>query len=460
MLLVVVVLGVIIFGSQFANTANFANLAVASSFLAIISIGMTFVILSGGIDLSVGSMYALAAVLAAYSSRWGSLAGIVVPIVTCGALGLVQGTLIGKLRMPAFIVTLAGLLFARGLAFKVSDNGNKTHLIDRGRWMTNLGQERVLGVGAPVWIALALFGAGLVVLNRARLGQAVRDRRIEDAAVLMGLPVAQVKIVLYDDRRLSGLAGMLVAARSSSGLSTSGSGLELEAIAAVVIGGTLLTGGAGGLTGTMIGVLLLGVIQNLINQVRDVALVPPAGGQRSVPHRGRNSADDRQQEGADVTSERLRVAVVGTGEWWGREHARVFSQRPDVELCAIVGRSSDKTMQRAAEFGTKPYVDLDEMLATETPDLVSLCLPNESHFDTTLHAIEAGFPLLVEKPLVFNSRRPTAYCRSRRSPPVLRHQLQPPLCPPGADGPRGHRRTASGHLVRHVAIRWRGRHQH
>jgi myo-inositol 2-dehydrogenase/D-chiro-inositol 1-dehydrogenase len=103
-----------------------------------------------------------------------------------------------------------------------------------------------------------------------------------------------------------------------------------------------------------------------------------------------------------VTSERLRVAVVGTGEWWGREHARVLSQRPDVELCAIVGRSNDKTMQRAAEFDTKPYVDLDEMLATETPDLVSLCLPNESHFDTTLHVIEAGFPLLVEKPLVFD----------------------------------------------------------
>ena len=268
-LVAVVVFGVIVFGTQFANPGNFANLAVASSFLAIISIGMTFVILSGGIDLSVGSMYALAAVLAAYSSRWGSLAGIVVPIVTCGAIGLVQGTLIGKLRMPAFIVTLAGLLFCRGLAFKVSDDGNTTHLIDRGRWMTNLGQERVLGVGAPVWIALALFGVGLVVLNRTRLGQAVYAiGGSEDAARLMGLPVARVKIVLYTmSGLLSGLAGMLVAARSSSGLSTIGSGLELEAIAAVVIGGTLLSGGAGGLTGTMIGVLLLGVIQNLINQV-------------------------------------------------------------------------------------------------------------------------------------------------------------------------------------------------
>ncbi|HET9548138.1 MAG TPA: ABC transporter permease, partial [Desertimonas sp.] len=133
----------------------------------------------------------------------------------------------------------------------------------------NLGQERVLGVGAPVWIALALFGVGLVVLNRTRLGQAVYAiGGSEDAARLMGLPVARVKIVLYTMTGvLSGLAGMLVAARSSSGLSTIGSGLELEAIAAVVIGGTLLSGGAGGLTGTMIGVLLLGVIQNLINQV-------------------------------------------------------------------------------------------------------------------------------------------------------------------------------------------------
>jgi ribose/xylose/arabinose/galactoside ABC-type transport system permease subunit len=268
-LAVVVLVGVIVFGSDFGNTGNFSNLAVASSFLAIIAIGMTFVIISGGIDLSVGSMYALAAVLAAYSSQWGSTTGIVVPIVVCGAIGFVQGALIGKLGMPAFIITLAGLLFARGLAFKVSDNGNKTHLIESGRWMTNLGQERVLGVGVPVWIALALFGGGLVLLNRTRLGQAVfAIGGSEDAAVLMGLRVARVKIVLYTlTGMLSGLAGMLVAARSSSGLSTIGSGLELEAIAAVVIGGTLLNGGAGGLTGTMTGVLLLGVIQNLINQV-------------------------------------------------------------------------------------------------------------------------------------------------------------------------------------------------
>ena len=268
-LVIVILLGVVIFGSKFANTGNFANLAVSSSFLAIIAIGMTFVIISGGIDLSVGSVYALAAVLAAYSSQWGSAAGIVVPLAACALIGFAQGCLIGKLGLPPFIITLAGLLFARGLAFKVSDNGNTTYLIDRARWMTNLGQERVLGIGAPVWIALALFGVGLVLLNRTRFGQAVfAIGGSEDSAILMGLPVARVKILLYTmTGLLSGLAGMLVAARSSSGLSTIGSGLELEAIAAVVIGGTLLSGGAGSLTGTLTGVLLLGVIQNLINQV-------------------------------------------------------------------------------------------------------------------------------------------------------------------------------------------------
>ena len=98
----------------------------------------------------------------------------------------------------------------------------------------------------------------------------------------------------------------------------------------------------------------------------------------------------------------VRVAVVGTGEWWGREHARLFSRRADTELVAVVGRTREKTEQRAAEFGTDAYLDLDKMLEEKTPDLVSLCLPNEGHFETTMRTIEAGFPLLVEKPLVFD----------------------------------------------------------
>lgn len=99
---------------------------------------------------------------------------------------------------------------------------------------------------------------------------------------------------------------------------------------------------------------------------------------------------------------RLRVAVVGTGGWWGREHARVFSSRPDTALCAIVGRTREHTERRAGEFGVPAYLDVEEMLDVERPDLVSVCLPNEGHFAPTLKIIQAGYPLLVEKPLVFD----------------------------------------------------------
>jgi myo-inositol 2-dehydrogenase / D-chiro-inositol 1-dehydrogenase len=100
--------------------------------------------------------------------------------------------------------------------------------------------------------------------------------------------------------------------------------------------------------------------------------------------------------------QRTRVAVVGTGPWWGREHARVYAERPDVELCAVVGSTPERAAVRAREFRANPYVDLEEMLERERPDLVSICLANEGHFEPTLKVIRAGFPLLVEKPLVFD----------------------------------------------------------
>src|SRR5688500_16602192 len=99
---------------------------------------------------------------------------------------------------------------------------------------------------------------------------------------------------------------------------------------------------------------------------------------------------------------RLRVAVVGTGAWWGFHPARVFSARPDVALGPIVGRDRTRTADRAELFATRPYVDIKEMLSRERPDLVSVCLPNEGHFAPTLDIIRSGCPLFVEKPLVFD----------------------------------------------------------
>ncbi|HEY3269182.1 MAG TPA: Gfo/Idh/MocA family oxidoreductase [Armatimonadota bacterium] len=96
-----------------------------------------------------------------------------------------------------------------------------------------------------------------------------------------------------------------------------------------------------------------------------------------------------------------RVALIGAGGW-GYQHARVLSRHPNVELCAICGRTPERTRARSAEFGVAPYTDIDEMLRRERPDFVSLCLPNQGHFETTLHVIQAGIPLLVEKPLTFD----------------------------------------------------------
>jgi ribose/xylose/arabinose/galactoside ABC-type transport system permease subunit len=245
------------------------NIALDASYLLLIAIGMTFVIISGGIDLSVGSLLALSGVLTAYGARWGSLTAVLLPLAVCAVFGAVNGLLIGRARVAPFIVTLAALLFARGLAFASSQEGNEVYIIAPDLLITRIGQARVLGVAAPVWFALGVFAVGLVVLRHTRFGQAVfAIGGSEEAAELMGLPVARVKVLVYlMSSLLAGLAGVLVAAQTSSGLPTIGEGRELEAIAAVVIGGTLLSGGAGSLGGTLAGVLLLKVIQNLINQV-------------------------------------------------------------------------------------------------------------------------------------------------------------------------------------------------
>jgi len=268
-LIVTVIVASIVFGSRFASVDNFLNILEASSFLGLVALGMTFIIIGGGIDLSVGSLLPLSAVLTAYGSQYGSAAAILLPLGVCGAIGLANGILIGRARMQPFIVTLAALLFARGLAFAVSDEGNIIFRIAAGEPVLALGQAAVIGIRIPILIAGLAFLVGWVVLERARYGGGVAAiGGSEDAARLMGLPIARMKVVMYAvSGLLAGLAGVLVAARSSSGQSTIGVGLELQAIAAVVIGGTLLSGGLGSIPGTLAGVLLLNVINNVINQV-------------------------------------------------------------------------------------------------------------------------------------------------------------------------------------------------
>ena len=254
--------------SRFAEVSNFRNILESRFSLGLIAVGMTFVIISGGIDLSVGSVMAVSAVLTAWSAtNYGSVAAVVVPLAVCAVIGFVNGLLIARGRLAPFIVTLATLLGARGLALKITDEGTTKQLVPDDAWVLNLGRADVAGLPVPILFAVAAFLVGFVVLNRTRFGQSVfAVGGSEDAANLMGLPVRRIKVWVYvASAFLAGVAGMLVAARAGTGEVTLGQGIELQAIAAVVIGGTLLTGGSGGLGGTAAGVVLLGVISNLIN---------------------------------------------------------------------------------------------------------------------------------------------------------------------------------------------------
>ena len=161
------------------------------------------------------------------------------------------------------------MLAARGIMLNITDEGARTYLVDDSAFFAQLGQGKPLGIGAPVWITVVLFVIGGVALRRTRFGQHVYAvGGNEDAAALMGAPVARTKVLVYTlSGLLAGLAGMLNAAWLTSGVTILGVGMELDAIAAVVIGGTLLSGGMGFVSGSLVGVLLLKVIQNIINQI-------------------------------------------------------------------------------------------------------------------------------------------------------------------------------------------------
>lgn len=254
---------------NFATFGNFTSVAVQASFLAVVALGMTFVIMTAGIDLSVGSVFALGGVLAAWGSQHGALVGLLLPLAVCGLIGLVQGLIVARGGLPPFIVTLAGLLFARGLLLALSDEGATTYKVPDGSVFRQLAQGEFLGLGYTVWIVIILFLIGGVVLHRTTFGSTILAiGGQEDAADLMGLPVARTKVIAYlMCAMLAGLGGTMMASYTSSGVTVLGVGMELEVIAAVVLGGTLLTGGAGTVLGTLVGVLLLTVIKNVINMV-------------------------------------------------------------------------------------------------------------------------------------------------------------------------------------------------
>lgn len=245
------------------------NLLIDNAFLLVIAIGMTFVILSGGIDLSVGSVLALTTMISAWllqAWHWPPLMVIAFVLLIGAVFGASMGALIHYFKLQPFIVTLAGMFLARGLCYLISIN---SITIDDPLYVA-MSQTRLEFLDAfispSVVIALLTLALAVFIAHYTRFGRAVYAiGGNEQSALLMGLPVGRAKVLIYAFSGFcAALAGVLFSFYMLSGYGLHAQGTELDAIAAVVIGGTLLTGGYGYVAGTLSGVLILGVIQTLI----------------------------------------------------------------------------------------------------------------------------------------------------------------------------------------------------
>ncbi|AGP35178.1 galactofuranose ABC transporter, permease protein YjfF [Sorangium cellulosum] len=254
----------------FFSLQVFLNFFIDNAFLAIAAVGMTFVILSGGIDLSVGSVIALTTMVSAsLVEKHGVNPATVIPLVLAmgAGIGLVMGVIIHYFEVQPFIVTLAGMFLTRGLCYLISIDSITIH----DGFYVAVSSHRIpflfdTSITWNVIIALALFATAIYLAHYTRFGRTVYAiGGNEQSALLMGLPVGRTKVLIYTFSGFcSALAGVAFTFYMVSGYALHAGGMEMDAIAAVVIGGTLLTGGFGTVVGTLFGVLIYGTIQTLI----------------------------------------------------------------------------------------------------------------------------------------------------------------------------------------------------
>ncbi len=252
------------------STRVIGNLLTDNAFLGIAAVGMTFVILSGGIDLSIGAVIAFTGVFIAVVLENTGLHPLVVFVLVLGIatlFGALMGAIIHHLEMPPFIVTLAGMFLARGMAFVLSIDSvpvkHPFYATMKAFYYRLPGGGRITLIGG---LMLFVFAAGILIAHRTRFGANVYalGGGVQTAR-LMGVPVARTTIAIYAfSGLLAGLSGIVFSLYTSAGYSLAAVGVELDAIAAVVIGGTLLTGGSGFVGGTLIGILIMGLIQTYI----------------------------------------------------------------------------------------------------------------------------------------------------------------------------------------------------
>jgi ribose transport system permease protein len=256
---------------EFFTYSNLSNVLRQTSMVGLVSIGMTLVILTAGIDLSVGATVALSAIIAAKLSVYGLVPAMLVSLLVGIVIGGVNGFIVNNFKIVPFIATLAVQMAIRGAAYLLTDM--RSIAVDRSaETFIALGRGYFIGIPIPVIIFLASALLMIFVTRRTSFGRSVYAiGGNEDAARMMGLRVKQNKMLAYVITGFfSALAGVILCARLGAGQPVSGDGWEMDAIASVVIGGTLLSGGVGGVGPTICGVLIIGFTKNIINLQGDI----------------------------------------------------------------------------------------------------------------------------------------------------------------------------------------------
>ncbi len=270
-LVAICVVGVVTSGDRFASIENVLTILRLASVLGVLSIGMTFVVTAGGIDLSVGSVLGLASVWAStlatqeMAQHYHWIVMVLTALLVGTAAGLVNGLLIAYGRVVPFITTLAMMAAARGLAEMIA---NRQTQVVNVRGFLDFFRGSVLGIPMLVWIFAIVAVIGWVLLNRTTYGRrTIAVGGNAEAARLAGINVRRHVMSLYALAGLAaGIGGVMMLGRTTAGSSTNGSGYELDAIAAVVVGGTLLVGGRGTIVGTVLGVLIFTTLTNVFTQ--------------------------------------------------------------------------------------------------------------------------------------------------------------------------------------------------
>lgn len=253
---------------RFLAFNNFMNIMQQVAVIAVAAYGMTYVILLGDIDLSVGSIIAVAGMVAAqaFSMGFGFAPTVLITLAAGAIMGGLNGVLSAKLMLPSFIVTVATMGIYRG-AVSLPTNGAPAS-IENETWLA-IGSESWLGLPIIIWIVIALFAINHIVLSRTIFGRrAYLAGGNREAAIYSGIRVDRLKIIIFMiSGVMAAISGILLSSRLSSAQTNAGMGYELDAIAAVVLGGTSLAGGVGTMVGTILGALIIGVINNGMNML-------------------------------------------------------------------------------------------------------------------------------------------------------------------------------------------------